>query len=247
MRPGENKGTNNYKNKLTEEEVKEIFLSKGKTQMELAKKYNIRIVMHPGQYNQVGANTDKVFDSTIDDLSHHADILDAMGMDGNSVMIVHGGGTYGDKKQTMIRWVRNFQKLPEKVRKRLVIENCERCYSLQDVLIISKLLKKRGFELPVIFDSHHYECNEQLYGPQYNPLEKDIEKVIESWGSRKVLMHVSNQGEGRVGHHSDFITRFPDIFFYIRDKLNVSIDLEVEAKKKEQAIFALRKLHPSLC
>ena len=60
-------------------------------------------------------------------------------------------------------------------------------------------------------------------------------------------MHVSNQGEGRVGHHSDYITRFPDIFFYIRDKLNVSIDLEVEAKKKEQAIFALRKLHPSLC
>jgi UV DNA damage endonuclease len=214
---------------------------------DLAKKYNIRIVMHPGQYIQVGANTDKVFDSTIDDLSHHADILDAMGMDGNSVMIVHGGGTYGDKKQTMIRWVRNFQKLPEKVRKRLVIENCERCYSLQDVLIISRLLKKRGFELPVIFDSHHYECNEQLYGPQYNPLEKDIENVIESWGSRKVLMHVSNQGEGRVGHHSDYITRFPDIFFYIRDKLNVSIDLEVEAKKKEQAIFALRKLHPSLC
>jgi UV DNA damage endonuclease len=203
--------------------------------------------MHPGQYNQVGANTDKVFDSTIDDLSHQADILNAMGMDGNSVMIVHGGGTYGDKKQTMIRWVRNFQKLPEKVRKRLVIENCERCYSLQDVLIISRLLKKRGFELPVIFDSHHYECNEQLYGPQYNSLEKDIEKVIESWGSRKVLMHVSNQGEGRVGHHSDYITRFPDIFFYIRDKLNVSIDLEVEAKKKEQAIFALRKLHPSLC
>jgi UV DNA damage repair endonuclease len=59
-------------------------------------------------------------------------------------------------------------------------------------------------------------------------------------------MHVSNQGDGRVGHHSDFITDFPGYFFHVRDELGVSFDLEVEAKAKEAAIMALRKLHPSL-
>jgi UV DNA damage repair endonuclease len=37
--------------------------------------------MHPGQYNQVGAKNPDVFDSTVSDLSMHADILDYMNID----------------------------------------------------------------------------------------------------------------------------------------------------------------------
>lgn len=214
---------------------------------DLAKKYGIRIVMHPGQFNQVGALSAKVFDKTIEELSHHAEILDAMGMDNNSILIVHGGGVYGDKRKTMTRWVKQFQLLPEKVRARLVLEHCERCYSLRDVLSISFTLQKRGHNLPVVFDSHHFDCWTELH-PDEKPLKfhRLAPLIIKSWGDRRVLMHVSNQGDGRVGHHSDFITDFPSYFFHVRDKLGVSFDLEVEAKAKEAAILALRKLHPSL-
>ena len=45
---------------------------------DLAKKYGMRILMHPGQFNQVGAKNPKVFQKTIDQLSHLAEILDAM-------------------------------------------------------------------------------------------------------------------------------------------------------------------------
>jgi UV DNA damage endonuclease len=63
------------------------------------KKYNHRVLMHPDQYNQVGAISEKVFESTLADLKHHADILDSIGVGSDGVIIVHGGGTYGDKEK----------------------------------------------------------------------------------------------------------------------------------------------------
>jgi UV DNA damage endonuclease len=214
---------------------------------DLAKKYGMRILMHPGQFNQVGAKNPKVFQKTIDQLSHLAEILDAMGIDYNGVLIIHGGGMYGDKKKTMVRWVKQFMILPEIVRRRLVLEHCERCYSLREVLSISLTLKKRGYSLPVVFDSHHFDCYDELHPDEKSLNFKKLAPIIiKSWGHRRPLMHVSNQGSGRVGHHSDFITNFPSYFFHVRDVLGVSFDVEVEAKAKEAAIFALRDLEPTL-
>jgi len=214
---------------------------------DLAKKYGMRILMHPGQFNQVGAMNSVVFDNTVAQLSHLAEILDAMGIDSNGVLIIHGGGMYGDKKKTMVRWVKQFMILPEIVRRRLVLEHCERCYSLYEVLCISLTLKKRGHILPVVFDSHHFDCYEELHPDEKSlNFQKLAPIIIRSWGDRRPLMHVSNQGSGRVGHHSDFITNFPPYFFYVRDVLGVSFDVEVEAKAKEAAIFALRELEPTL-
>jgi len=214
---------------------------------DLATKYGMRILMHPGQFNQVGAMNSVVFDNTVAQLSHLAEILDAMGIDSNGVLIIHGGGMYGDKKKTMVRWVKQFMILPEIVRRRLVLEHCERCYSLYEVLCISLTLKKRGHILPVVFDSHHFDCYEELHPDEKSlNFQKLAPIIIRSWGDRRPLMHVSNQGSGRVGHHSDFITNFPPYFFYVRDVLGVSFDVEVEAKAKEAAIFALRELEPTL-
>ena len=69
----------------------------------MAKKYNQRLTFHPGQYNVVGTPNKKVFLQTINDLSYHAEVLDLMEMGCDSVMVVHGGGLYGDKEKTMER------------------------------------------------------------------------------------------------------------------------------------------------
>lgn len=41
MSPFRNKGTSNFRNKLTEEEVKDIFLAADRTQSELASQYGV--------------------------------------------------------------------------------------------------------------------------------------------------------------------------------------------------------------
>ena len=212
---------------------------------ELAKKYGHRIVMHPGQYNQVASKNLDVYVKTIEDLSHHANILDTMGIDHDGVLIVHGGGTYGDKERTIRRWIDQYDDLPVRVKQRLVIENCERQYSTLDCLEISSYI-----DIPVVFDFHHYNCYSQLHPeePQLS-ISELLPQVIETWTSqdKTPLMHISEQGEGRVGHHSDFIEKIPqELIDYQSRNPEQQIDLEVEAKMKEQAIFKLAKIYPFL-
>ena len=66
---------------------------------------------HPGQYNQVGAKTRDVFEKTILDLGLHAKIFDIMGMGIDSIMVIHGGGVYGNKTATIDRWKRQFMEM----------------------------------------------------------------------------------------------------------------------------------------
>jgi UV DNA damage endonuclease len=207
---------------------------------ELANQYKHRIVMHPGQYNQVGAECLDVFLKTTEDLVHHASILDTMNIDENGVLIVHGGGTYKDKPKTIRRWIEQYDELPQSVKRRLVLENCERQYSTRDCLDIAEEIS-----IPVVFDFHHYECFSKIYPDiEQESIQDLLPEVIESWKGRTPLMHISEQGSGRIGHHSDFIEELPkDLVVFIESHPEIHIDVEVEAKMKEQAIFKLYKLY----
>ena len=211
---------------------------------EKSKKLNQRLTFHPGQYNVVGTPDKDKFNQTINDLTYHCDVLDLMELDYNSVMVVHGGGVYGDKEKTIERWCSQYQLLPDKIKNRLVLENCEKSFSIEDCLRISNKVN-----IPVVFDTHHYECynllhpSETLKEPAYY-----IPAILESWKKKNIKpkFHISEQGEGRCGHHSDFIEVVPDYLLEIPEKYNQNIDLMIEAKKKEQAILKLYKKYPFL-
>ena len=209
---------------------------------DLAKKYGQRIVMHPGQYNQVGAVSRNVFEKTVQDLEHHANILDKAGIDENGIIIVHGGGVYGNKENTKRRWVEQFDELPSIVKKRLVIENCEKCYSLRDVIDLSKRCR-----IPVVYDCHHYLCYRYLHPEEkLEYIHEMLPEVVETWGDRKMLCHVSSQGEGKIGHHADYIENIPQHMLSIPEDYGISIDIEVEAKMKEKAIFRLKEQYKGI-
>jgi UV DNA damage endonuclease len=210
----------------------------------LAKKYNQRLTFHPGQYNVIGTNNPEMLQNTICDLKYHADVLDLMEMDSNSVIVIHGGGVYGDKKKTIDRWCHHFSLLPENVQKRIVLENCEKNFSIEDCLEVANRIN-----IPVVFDTHHFECYKILH-PNEIFQEPDIyiHAILETWWKRdiKPKFHVSEQGTGKTGHHSDFIETIPDYLLEIPDKFNCNIDIMIEAKLKEQAIFKLYNKYPFL-
>ena len=210
----------------------------------LSKKFNQRLTFHPGQYNVIGSPNDKSFKQTIRDLKYHADVLDLMGMDQNSVMVIHGGGVYGNKVETLNRWCEQFQQLPDNVRKRLVLENCEKCFSIEDCLYVSEKVN-----IPVVFDTHHFECYNKLHPEETLKYpEEYIQEILETWARRgiKPKFHVSEQGTGRIGHHSDYIEEIPEYLLEIPSKYEVEIDIMIEAKMKEQAIFKLYEKYPIL-
>jgi UV DNA damage endonuclease len=249
---------------FTDEDTEEYSLEFARESLEeageLCRKYKQRITMHPGQYNQVGAKEKRVLKNTIKDLTMHADILDMMGMDKNSVLCVHGGGVYGNIDETTQRWIKQFKDLPDNVQKRLAIENCERCYSVIDCLTIAE-----SCNIPLIFDSHHYECYNLIYSKEENKYNKDdkddkeykqididislyMDRIVDTWKKRDIipLFHVSEQRpDSRIGTHSDFIEKLPSYYLSFPEKYG-DLDIEIEAKMKEQAIFKLYEIYPFL-
>lgn len=93
---------------------------------DLAKRYGHRLTVHPGQFTQLGSPRKEVVQSSIRELEYHCEMLDLMGIGPDGVMIIHGGGVYGDKKAALERISKTIQNnLPKNVRDRLVLENDE--------------------------------------------------------------------------------------------------------------------------
>jgi UV DNA damage endonuclease len=209
-----------------------------------SREYNQRLTFHPGQYNVIGTPTREVFLKTCIDLKYHADVLDLMEMNQDSVMVIHGGGVYKDKEKTIDRWCSQYYELPENVKKRIVLENCEKNFSIVDCLKVSKRIN-----IPVVFDSHHFECYKILHPDEKFLEPKEYMKdILETWSKRgiKPKFHVSEQGSGKCGHHSDYIEEIPEYLLEIPKLYNINIDIMIEAKMKEQAIFKLYQKYPQL-
>ena len=209
-----------------------------------SKEYNQRLTFHPGQYDVVGTPDETIFQHTVMDLAYHADVLDLMNLDQNSVIVVHGGGVYLNKAQTKLRWCRQWKMLPENVKARLVLENCEKNFSIVDCLEISDEIG-----IPVVFDTHHFKCYKILHpDEEFQEPEYYIKAILDTWSRRgiKPKFHVSEQGKGKLGHHSDYIERLPNCLLEIPKKYNVDIDIMIEAKMKEQAVLKLYFQYPGL-
>lgn len=218
------------------------FATEFKNINDCAKKYKQRLTFHPGQFNQVGAKDRNVFEKTVRDLSFHADVLDYIGCDKNSVMVVHGGGTYGNKQETMERWISQFYEMPGNVRNRLVIENCERQYNPMDMLYLSSKIDR-----PVVFDTHHHDCFSKVVENLPDP-STFIDQIVKTWTKHSITpkFHISEQApDKRIGAHSDYVEKIPDYLLSLVDS-GRKIDLMIEAKAKEQAVLYLYDKYSTL-
>ncbi len=207
-----------------------------------AKSVGMRLTMHPGQWNNLGSPNQKVIDQTFKDMNYHCDVLDLMGLGKDSVMVIHGGGVYGNKQEAMDRWVKNYLKLPKRVKDRLVLENCEKSYSIKDCLKLSWRVN-----IPVVFDTHHFECYKKLHPDEtFKPPAHFIRLILDTWSRKNIKpkFHVSEQGKGKIGHHSDYIDILPEYLLEIPNKYGVNIDIMIEAKMKELSIQKLYDKYP---
>lgn len=214
---------------------------------ELARHYNQTITFHPGQYNQLTSSRESVVEKSIIDIDIHAKILDTMNCGNDSVIVIHGGSK-GDGKQVCLdRLCKNFLKLSESSRRRLVLENCEMAYSIQDLLPVSRKL-----QVPIVLDYHHHNIN-----PGSITTESDLinitNEVLDIWKSRDItpLFHLSESRPGITlsdsitarRAHSDYITNLPNALLVTikTDRIN----LDIEAKMKEQAVLRLFEKYKS--
>ncbi|KAG0749729.1 hypothetical protein G6F57_004315 [Rhizopus arrhizus] len=199
----------------------------------LARKYNHRLTTHPGQFNQLVSLTPKVIVNTIRELKHHAKMMDLMGLDKDSIMIIHMGGVYGDKEAAIARFEQEYVNLPENVKRRLVLENDELGYSVSDLLPVCQKLS-----VPLVLDWHHHYINPGTVTDLVSLLPT-INKIWMDKGI-KPKQHYSESRRGaktimELRAHSDRVKNLPPT--------TDDVDLMIEAKDKEQAVLELYKLY----
>lgn len=203
----------------------DIFSSKLSSIGEKIKASEMRVSMHPGQYTVLNSPKEDVVKRAIEDLNYHNRVLDSLGVDMDSKIILHIGGVYNNKEKAINNFIENFQLLDKSVRQRLVIENDDKSFNIGEVFKIGELLN-----IPVVFDNLH---NEVL---PYD-LSKDnkywIAQCRKTWkkedGVQKI--HYSQQDVNkRPGGHSSTIV--VNKFIDFLKEIDMDIDIMLEVKDK---------------
>ncbi|WP_271811203.1 UV DNA damage repair endonuclease UvsE [Clostridium beijerinckii] len=187
---------------------------------------DIRVSMHPGQYTVLNSPNDDVVKRAIEDLNYHVKVLDNFGVGANHKIILHIGGVYNDKEQAINRFADNYKRLNNQVKERLVIENDDKSYNINDVLKIGNEL-----HIPVIFDNLHNEIN--CYDREKND-SYWISECNKTWKEKdgRQKIHYSQQDPlKKAGSHSNTIKISKFIEFYESLK-GQDIDIMLEVKDK---------------
>lgn len=194
---------------------------------------NLRVSSHPNHFTIINSPDKKVVTNSEKDLAYHASLFDTMGLDSGTKMVIHTGGAYGDKETSLQRFITNFPRLSQGIRERLVLENDDRSYSAKDVLNICTKLS-----IPMVLDVHHHMVlNNGENLPELLPA------VYSTWKGQTPKLHFSSpKSPDKIRHHADNIN--PDDFYsflmYARE-INRDIDVMLEAKNKDIALFNLIK------
>jgi len=195
----------------------------------------LRVSMHPGQFTVLNSPRREVMESSIKEIEYHAAFLDALEIDDSHKIVIHLGGIYSDKSESLKRFIQTCKTLQRRIKARLVIENDERCYSVADALTASK-----ATGLPVVFDAFHHRWNPSL---QERSLRSIIELTAATWRKRdgRVKIHYSDQWPGQPpGTHSKTIS-IPG-FLKLYDALgDLDIDIMLEVKDKERSVLKLMR------
>jgi len=213
-----------------QEEFKSQFISIGN----YIKKNKIRISMHPDQFIVLNSPDSKIVDRSMAELEYHAQILNLMNLDNTAKIQLHIGGVYKDKQKSMTRFVKNYEKLSEKITERLVIENDDRSYGVKDCLKLNELIG-----LPILFDYYHHEIlnnNEEL-----NDVLRDVETTWNEKDGIPMVDYSSQKPNERTGAHAEHIEMY-DFSLFLLKTYPFDFDLMLEIKDKESSVLKALEL-----
>ncbi len=216
-----------------------------------ARELDLRLSTHPGQYVVLNSEDEGVRDGAVRDLELQAELLDAMGLGPEAVVVLHVGGAAGGHEAGIDRFLAGFERLSERARERLVIENDDRTYALGHVLALHE---RTG--LRVVWDILHHHCND----PDGIPDREALEAALATWpagvtpkihfSSPKTAMEERKKRVGRrverswvlpqLRAHADMIDPIAFEHFLRDTAAGLDFDVMLEAKAKDLALLRLR-------
>ncbi|KAF3925870.1 hypothetical protein ABW20_dc0104129 [Dactylellina cionopaga] len=207
----------------------------------LAMEYGHRLTMHPGQFTQLGSPRKEVVVNAIRDLEYHCELLDRLQLKGqadrDAVMIIHMGGVFGDREATLERFRKVYATLSDGVKRRLVLENDDVCWSVEDLLATCQELG-----IPMVLDWHH---NNIIHGSMregtYDVRKIYGEAIKKTW-TDKGITQKQHYSEPKIGSLTNRERRRHSARVVDLPPCEDTMDLMIEAKDKEQAVFELIRM-----
>lgn len=212
---------------------------------QVARERGIRLSLHPSQYVLLSALDPAINEKGIADVNAQAELLDALEQGPEAVVVLHLGGAYGDKDAALARFRDTFPRLSEAGRRRLVIENDETIYSVQDCLRAHEMTG-----VPLIFDHQHH-----LLNPGTLSLGEAARAMLATWpaGVQPKIHFSSPKLDSRVvirakkevevppllSQHADYVNPW-ELASFLREVGPVPFDIMLEAKMKDAALLKLR-------
>ena len=190
--------------------------------------WQVRLSTHPDQFVVLASENQDAIDKSIRELNHHGWIMDKLGCQRNhyNVMCLHVNNSKGDPADIAARFMSNLNKCDQSVTSRLAVETEDRgCWNAENLC--------EHFDIPVIFDNLHNQCN-----PSSLP-ELDAALLCKStWNGIKPVFHLSESHPDKPNPrcHADMPTFVPLISSL------VDADYDLEYKSKDAAIREMTHL-----
>jgi UV DNA damage endonuclease len=204
---------------------------------DFAKFWDMRITCHPGPFVVLTSPKDNVVDNALSDLEMHGKLFDMMELSKTpyNKINIHVGATYKDKAAAIKQFLINFETLEDKIKSRLTLENDDKgsLYSVED--LYNMVFKETG--TPIVFDYHHHSLH-----PAGTSERDAIHIAASTWNNIKPVVHYSESRSIEQNikcpaqAHSDYIYKYIDTH-------GLDVDIMIEAKMKELALFKYRELH----
>ena len=195
---------------------------------------NIRVDTHPDQYAVLNSMYSKIVKNTVEILEYHYKIMDAIGIK-DKIIILHVGSSACGKKASITRFINNFNKLPDHIKKCIAVENDDKVYNIKDVLELCHKIN-----VPMVLDYHHFICNNEK-----EDINDYLKEIIDTWDGKIPKMHFSSPKiklKKEFRSHSDYINKECFIkFINILKKQDKDIDIMLEAKAKDDAVSRLAR------
>jgi UV DNA damage endonuclease len=226
---------------------------------------DLRLSLHLPLSTILNAEDELVARQAANELSIQAQMLDAMNVGPEAVIVSHVGGIYGDRHNARARFVAHYRQLPGRTRRRLALENDGGRFSVTDLIWIHH---QTG--IPLILDYLHF----LNHNPQGMEGMEALEACLRSWppgvtpkihfSSPRTAMRIVERRRGgqhraspllrapRPRQHADFVDPFQFVTFVREARAQGLPDFDVmlEAKAKDLALLHLRdqmaKLAPEL-
>ena len=154
-----------------------------------ARKLDVRISFHPGQFVVLASDNPDIVERSIDEFEYHVDLLRWMGygkkfQDAKCNIHISGrGGPQGIRKV--------FGKLTPEARNTITVENEEISWGLEDCLELADIV-------PTVLDIHHHWVKT---GEYISHNDDRVKMVLESWRGIRPTMHYSVTKEDYLPDH----------------------------------------------